>query len=56
MDGVDHPETRWQRYLNMDWTKYVNKQLRPEKPVLFWNEEVSEKQQNQLIGFLHGMS
>ena len=36
----------------VDWTKYVNHQLRPEKPVLFWEEAVDEKRQVQLIRFL----
>ena len=35
-----------------DWTKYVNSQLRPEKPVLFWEQEVSEQRQQQLVQFL----
>ena len=36
----------------VDWTKYVNHQLRPEKPVLFWEEAVDEKRQVQLLRFL----
>ncbi|MBQ7632225.1 MAG: hypothetical protein IJS82_05665 [Paludibacteraceae bacterium] len=41
----------WAQWM-MDWTKYVNQQLKPEKPVLFWTPEVSEKRQQQLIRFL----
>ena len=40
--------TQWM----VDWTKYVNRQLRPEKPVLFWESAVGEKRQQQLIRFL----
>jgi len=35
-----------------NWQKYITKHLKPEKPVLFWEKEVSEKQQKQLTQFL----
>lgn len=41
----------WAQWM-VDWTKYVNRQLRPEKPVLFWEQAVSEQRQHQLIQFL----
>ena len=47
----DEQQLLWGQWMS-DWTKYVNQQLRPEKPVLFWEQEVSEKRQQQLIRFL----
>lgn len=41
----------WNRWM-ADWVQYVNRQLRPEKPVRFWEQEVSEERQKQLIQFL----
>lgn len=41
----------WAQWM-VDWTKYVNRQLKPEKPVLFWEQSVNEERQNQLIQFL----
>ena len=35
-----------------NWEKYITKHLKPEKPVLFWEKEVSEKQQKQLTQYL----
>ena len=35
-----------------NWQKYITKHLKPEKPVLFWEKEVSEKQQKQLTQYL----
>ena len=35
-----------------NWQKYITRHLKPEKPVLFWEKEVSEKQQKQLTQFL----
>ena len=48
---TDEQKQLWAQWM-VDWTKYVNSQLRPEKPVLFWEQAVSENQQNQLIRFL----
>ena len=48
---TEEQQLLWAQWM-LDWTKYVNKQLRPEKPVLFWEQAVSEKCQQQLIGFL----
>ena len=48
---TDEQKQLWGQWMS-DWTKYVNQQLRPEKPVLFWEQEVSEKRQQQLIRFL----
>ena len=47
----DEQKQLWAQWM-IDWTKYVNQQLRPEKPVLFWEQAVSEERQNQLIRFL----
>lgn len=35
-----------------NWEKYITRHLKPEKPVLFWEKEVSEKQQKQLTQYL----
>ena len=35
-----------------NWQKYITRHLKPEKPVLFWEKEVSEKQQKQLTQYL----
>ena len=48
---TDEQKQLWAQWM-VDWTKYVNSQLRPQKPVLFWEQEVSEERQNQLIRFL----
>ena len=36
----------------LDWDTYIRKQLKPEKPLLFWTPEVNELQQRQLTQFL----
>lgn len=36
----------------LDWQRFVTKQLRPLKPVLFWTEETTELQQRQLTQYL----
>lgn len=41
----------WAQWM-LDWTKYVTRQLKPEKPVLFWEQAVSEQRQKQLTQFL----
>ena len=41
----------WAQWM-LDWTKYVTRQLRPERPVLFWEQAVSEQRQKQLTQFL----
>ena len=41
----------WAQWM-VDWTKFVTRQLKPEKPVLFWEQAVSEERQKQLIQFL----
>ena len=46
----DHRQLWGQWMLN--WQKYITKHLKPEKPVLFWEKEVSEKQQKQLTQYL----
>lgn len=48
---TDEQQLLWAQWM-VDWTKYVNRQLRPEKPVLFWEQAVSEQRQHQLIQFL----
>ena len=46
----DHRQLWGQWMLN--WQKYITKHLKPEKPVLFWEKEVSEEQQKQLTQYL----
>jgi hypothetical protein len=41
----------WAQWL-LDWTTYVRRQLKPEKPLRFWVDGVSELQQRQLTQFL----
>ena len=41
----------WARWM-FNWQKYITKRLKPEKPVRFWVEGVSEKQQKQLTQYL----
>ena len=41
----------WGQWM-LSWQKYITKHLKPEKPVLFWEKEVSEKQQKQLTQYL----
>ena len=41
----------WAQWM-VNWQKYITRHLKPEKPVLFWEKEVSEKQQKQLTQFL----
>jgi hypothetical protein len=36
----------------INWQKYITKRLKPEKPVLFWEKEVSEERQKQLTHLL----
>lgn len=48
---TDDQKQLWAQWM-VDWTKYVNRQLKPEKPVLFWEQAVSEQRQQQLIKFL----
>ena len=40
--------TQWM----VNWQKYITRHLKPEKPVLFWEKEVSEHQQKQLTQYL----
>ena len=40
--------TQWM----LNWQKYITRHLKPENPVLFWEKEVSEKQQKQLTQYL----
>ena len=41
----------WAQWM-VNWQKYITRHLKPEKPVLFWEKEVSEKRQKQLTQFL----
>jgi len=41
----------WAQWM-FNWQKYITKHLKPEKPVLFWEKEVSEEKQKQLTQFL----
>ena len=47
----DDQRQLWAQWM-LNWHKYITRQLKPEKPVLFWEKEVSEKQQKQLTQFL----
>lgn len=44
-------QQQWGQWM-LNWQKYITKHLKPEKPVLFWEKEVSEKQQKQLTQYL----
>ena len=41
----------WAQWM-INWQKFITKRLKPEKPVLFWEKEVSEERQKQLTQFL----
>lgn len=41
----------WAQWM-LNWQKYITKHLKPEKPVQFWEKEVSEERQKQLTQFL----
>ena len=41
----------WGQWM-LAWQKYVTKQLKPEKPVVFWTPEVSDLRKRQLTQFL----
>lgn len=41
----------WAQWL-LDWQKYITCHLKPERPVQFWEKEVSEHRQRQLTQFL----
>ena len=41
----------WAQWM-LNWQKYITRHLKPEKPVLFWEKEVSELQQKQLTQYL----
>ena len=46
--GLDDAQQQlWAQWM-INWQKYITKHLKPEKPVLFWEKEVSEEQQKQL--------
>ncbi|MBO7458041.1 MAG: hypothetical protein J6T80_02140 [Paludibacteraceae bacterium] len=47
----DDQRQLWAQWM-LNWQKYITKHLKPEKPVLFWEKEVSEKQQKQLTQYL----
>ncbi len=47
----DDQRQLWAQWM-LNWEKYITKHLKPEKPVLFWEKEVSEKRQKQLTQYL----
>ena len=47
----DDRQQLWAQWM-LNWQKYITRHLKPEKPVLFWEKEVSEKQQKQLTQYL----
>ena len=50
--GLDDAQQQlWAQWM-INWQKYITKHLKPEKPVLFWEKEVSEEQQKQLTQYL----
>ena len=48
---TDDRQQLWAQWM-INWQKYITKHLKPEKPVLFWEKEVSEHQQKQLTQYL----
>ena len=44
-------QQQWAQWM-LNWQKYITRHLKPEKPVLFWEKEVSEHQQKQLTQYL----
>ena len=47
----DDRQQLWAQWM-LSWQKYITYHLKPEKPVLFWEKEVSEHQQKQLTQYL----
>ena len=47
----DDRQLLWAQWM-VNWQKYITKHLKPEKPVLFWEKEVSVHQQKQLTQYL----
>lgn len=47
----DDQQQLWAQWM-LNWQKYITKHLKPEKPVLFWEKEVTEKQRKQLTQYL----
>ena len=47
----DDRQQLWAQWM-INWERYITKHLKPEKPVLFWEKEVSELQQKQLTQYL----
>lgn len=48
---TDDRQQLWAQWM-LNWQKYITRHLKPEKPVFFWEKEVSEKQQKQLTQYL----
>ena len=44
----------WQRWM-VSWERFIVQQLKPERPVRFWTDAVSEEQKEQLTKFLRGL-
>ena len=52
IEALDEAQQQlWGEWM-LNWQKYITRHLKPEKPVLFWEKEVSEKQQKQLTQYL----
>jgi len=47
----EEKQREWAQWM-MDWRTYITRRLKPQKEVLFWAADVSEKQQRQLTQFL----
>lgn len=47
----EEKQREWAQWM-MDWRTYITRRLKPQKEVLFWTADVSEKQQRQLMQFL----
>lgn len=47
----DDRQLLWAQWM-VNWQKYITRHLKPEKPVFFWEKEVSEHQQKQLTQYL----
>lgn len=50
-DFNEEQQLLWAQWMR-DWTEFIRKQLKPERPVLFWDQKVSDEQKNKLTQFL----
>ena len=50
-DFDDDARALWLQWMT-DWQDYLTRQLKPEKQILFWTNEVTEERQEQLLDYL----